>query len=231
MLLVLFWIIGSLTLTSAAVIIGKKHGVSFLIAIYSALVVMANIFANKIVLFGPTTVPAGVIVYGISFLITDAINEFYGVKEAQKSVIAGFASSIILVFSVYVTIAWTPAPFWEGQEALATVLGSTWRIVLASLISFLVSQNWDVYFYHQIRLYTKGKHLWLRNTLSTLTSQLMDTILFCSIAFIGLMPLENVIGVMIGQLVVKWIISILDTPFIYLMRYYYEKVTSPSVNT
>ncbi len=156
-------------------------------------------------------------------MITDAINEFYGVKEAQKSVIAGFASSIILVFGVYVTIAWTPAPFWEGQEALATVLGSTWRIVLASLISFLVSQNWDVYFYHQIRLYTKGKHLWLRNTLSTLTSQLMDTILFCSIAFIGLMPLENVIGVMIGQLVVKWIISILDTPFIYLMRYYYEK--------
>ena len=111
---------------------------------YAALIVTANILASKIVVFAGFFVPAAVIVYGSSFLLTDMISEFYGKEKAQKAVWAGFLANIMLAVSVYIALIWEGAPFWEYQKAFETVLENTPRIVFASMTAYLISQHHDV---------------------------------------------------------------------------------------
>jgi uncharacterized integral membrane protein (TIGR00697 family) len=209
---ILIWIV--LTLAGASIIaaLGEKYGTGLTIGIFVGLVVMAQILANKIVLFGTFTLPAGVIVYATSFLVTDILCEFYGKKKALEAVWGGFLASILLVLAVKVAVAWPPAPFWTGQEAFQTTLQMTERIVLGSLVAYVVSQNWDVRIFHKLKEMTGGRHLWLRNNVSTMTSQALDTVIFITIAFYGVLP---VVPLIIGQYIVKLLIAALDTPFIY----------------
>jgi uncharacterized integral membrane protein (TIGR00697 family) len=209
---ILIWIV--LTLAGASIIaaLGEKYGTGLTIGIFVGLVVMAQILANKIVLFGMFTLPAGVIVYATSFLVTDILCEFYGKKKALEAVWGGFLASILLVLAVKVAVAWPPAPFWTGQEAFQTTLQMTERIVLGSLVAYVVSQNWDVRIFHKLKEMTGGRHLWLRNNVSTMTSQALDTVIFITIAFYGVLP---VVPLIIGQYIVKLLIAALDTPFIY----------------
>ena len=171
------------------------------------------------VTFGYWVVPAGIIAYSISFFITDIINEFYDRKKAQKVVWVGFLANIIMVVLVYIAIQWQPASFWQNQEQFALVLGNTWRIVLASLVAYLISQHHDIWSFNLWKKATKGKYLWLRNNLSTIVSQFIDTVIFTFIAFYGLFPIMPTI---IGLFIVKVIIALLDTPFIYLVRKIYK---------
>jgi len=209
---ILIWII--LTLAGASIIaaLGEKYGTGLTIGIFVGLVVMAQILANKIVLFGTFTLPAGVIVYATSFLVTDMLCEFYGKKKALEAVWGGFLASILLVLAVKVAIAWPPAPFWTGQEAFQSTLQLTERIVLGSLVAYVISQNWDVRVFHKLKEMTGGRHLWLRNNVSTMTSQALDTVIFITIAFYGVLP---VVPLIVGQYIVKLVIAALDTPFIY----------------
>ncbi|PIR53725.1 hypothetical protein COU75_04400 [Candidatus Peregrinibacteria bacterium CG10_big_fil_rev_8_21_14_0_10_42_8] len=114
---VILWIIGMLAIASIAAIASKKHGVEYLIGMFAGAVVITAVIAGKLVTFGPFTVSASIIVFSITFYLTDLISEFWGKKEAQKAVWAGFLADILLLFSVWVAIQWQPASFWTGQEA------------------------------------------------------------------------------------------------------------------
>jgi len=208
------WILLTLGIVTGTAYIASREGVEYIIGAYVALVVVANIITTKIVLVAGETVPAAVIVYSSSFLLTDILSEFYGKHVARKAVWAGFIGNLILVVSVYIAIVWQPAPFWENQAAFETVLKNTPRIVLASLISYMVSQQHDVmsYAWWKARF---PQHLWLRNNASTIVSQALDTVLFISIAFHGSFPLW---GLIVGQYSVKLVIALMDTPFIYLLK-------------
>ncbi len=213
MTIVILWIIATFTIGSVAGILGKRYGVAYPIALVSALVVMANIFAGKIVQFGPFTVPAGVIVFSMIFFITDLISEKWGKKEARTAVWAGFFSSLVLVISVYIVINWQPAGFAaEFSEMFAKVFALTPRITLAGFIAYLISQHHDIWAFHFWKKKTNGKHLWLRNNASTIASQLIDSVIFIFIAFYGIFPIMELI---IGQWAVKIIIALIDTPFMY----------------
>lgn len=192
----------------------RKYGVEYIIGMYAALIVVANILASKIVVFAGFAVPAAVIVYASSFLLTDMLSEFYGKHMARKAVWAGFLANIMLVISVYIAIIWEGAPFWGHQEAFETVLKNTPRIVFASMAAYLVSQHHDVISYHWW-MNKFPQHLWLRNNASTIVSQALDTVIFISLAFYGLFPIGTMI---IGQYVVKLLIALLDTPFIYTVK-------------
>jgi hypothetical protein len=223
MVIILLWILVTLAMATGSMILGKIYGKGLLIGIYTALIVMAQVFANKLVVFGGYVVPAAVIVYGVSFLITDALCEFYSKKDAKIAIASGFIGSVLLVLGVHIVIAWEYPIFWEGQEAIKTTLGMTGRIVLGSLVAYIFSQNWDVFVFHKIKEVTKGKHLWLRNNASTMSSQLIDTVLFISIAFYGTMPNNVLFGMIVGQYIVKLIIALFDTPFLYMMKIYYKE--------
>ena len=226
-LLVIAWIIGTLAFASIAGIIGKRYGVVYLIATMAALVVIANVIAGKIVTFGPFMVPAAVIVYATTFLITDIISEKWGKKEAKKAVWAGFYANILLVVSVLIAVKWQPAPFAvEYSDQFASAFGLVPRIVLASMVAYLISQHHDVYAFNFWKNRTKGRFLWLRNIASTVVSQALDTVIFITIAFYGVM---DIVPLLIGQYVVKLVIAALDTPFIYAVSWIMDKI--PAGNT
>ena len=108
-----------------------------------------------------------------------------------------------------------PAPFFANQEAFAFVFGSVPRLVIASLIAFFVSENADAYLFHWFRNLTGGRHLWMRNAFSSLPSMALDSTIFVTIAFWGVMPVIPLIG---GLIVTKWLVGIVDIPFMYLAR-------------
>ena len=222
MIEIIVWMFLTLGIGSLSAVIAKKYGVEYIIGMFACLAVVANIIASKIVVFGPFTVPAAVLVYSTTFLLTDFLSELYSEKEAIKAVYIGFISNIVLVISIWIAVQWQPAPFWQGQAAFESIFGLVPRIVLGSMIAYIVSQNLDV----KIFMFFKNKypkHLWLRNNSGTMISQLVDTVIFITISFYGTMPVEVLLSLVIGQYVVKWIIAVFDTPFLYLVKYIYTK--------
>lgn len=188
-----------------------------LTAVFVAALVIANVLAGKIISVWGVFVPAGVLAYSITFAITDTMAEIWGRARAQTLVNAGFVVLLLVWGLVALAIHLPPAPFWEQQEAFTAVLGATNRIILASLIAYAVSQSLDVWIFHRVKLLLHSRHLWLRNNLSTLISQTLDTCLFILIAFYGQFPVLPLIA---GQLTVKYAIAVLDTPLVYGLVYF-----------
>lgn len=182
---------------------------------------LSNILASKIIILGGLLLPAAIILYPLTFLVTDVVGELEGKKSARSLVMAGFYMSLFMVLALCVA-RWLPAaPFWGHQEAWNAILGATPRIVMASMIAYLVSQMHDVWAFHWWRKKTEGRHLWLRNIASTVLSQGIDSVLFITIAFGGLYEWPA-IAVMVGsQYLVKVGIALLDTPLCYLLVRYY----------
>lgn len=176
--------------------------------------VISNIIAAKVVVLWKLVVPAGIIIYPVSFLLTDIIGELYGKDEANRTVWYGFIASVFAMMIIYAGMFLPPAPFMEEQQsAYETLLGSNWRIVLASLLAYLCSQKHDVWAFHFWKRRTRGRHKWLRNNLSTMTSQLIDTVIFIAIAFWGVVP--HLGKMILGQYFLKLLIALLDTPIFY----------------
>ncbi len=186
----------------------------YLAAIFIGLLIICNVIAGKITTIWIFTVPTAVLAYALTFLMTDAISEVYGKERAKQVVLAGFVASVVAVIMVYVAIIAPPAVFWEHQGEFESILGVMPRVVFASMVAYLISQLHDVYAFHFWRGKTKGKHLWLRNNASTMVSQLMDTIVFITIAFYGLFPIGTLI---FYQYLAKLLIALCDTPFVYML--------------
>lgn len=222
MIEVIVWILLTLGIGSLSALIAKRYGVEYIIGMFASFTVIANVVAPKIVVFGPFNVPAAVLVYSTTFLLTDFLSELYSEKEAIKAVYIGFISNIVLVISIWIAVKWQAAPFWAGQPAFESIFGLVPRIVLGSMIAYIISQNLDV----KIFMFFKNhypKHLWLRNNAGTMISQFVDTLIFISIAFYGTSSLDILISLIIGQYIVKWIIAVFDTPFLYLVKYIYSR--------
>jgi len=181
--------------------------------IFSGCLVLAAVLASKIISLGPISVPAGVLTYCVTFMITDVVGEIWGKERAQAIVMGGFVTLVVAFAFTSVTIIWPAAPFWPHQEAYRTILGSSARIMVASLAAYLLSQYHDVWAFALWKKITGARYLWLRNNASTIVSQLLDSVVFITIAFYGSMPLKPLI---FGQWLIKVLIAILDTPFIYL---------------
>lgn len=201
-------------------------GLIVLASLFVTCLVVANIVAVKIMVLGPFMVPAGAIAYPLTFLFTDTIAELYGRKVASRVVWIGFGASLLMVGLVYLSRILPAAPFWENQEAFGLILGAVPRIVLASMIAYLISQHHDVFAFHFWRKKTAGRFLWFRNNASTVVSQAIDTSIFITIAFIGLMPGAVLINMMVSQYILKLLIAVADTPFCYLLVGLMKKYTS-----
>jgi len=184
---------------------------------FATLLIVANLIAVKLINIGPWVVPVAVIVYPFTFLVTDTIAELYGRRAATRVVWLGFVMNIIMVALIYLGKIIPPSSFWEGQDAYNTMLGSVPRIVLASMLAYLASQHHDVFAFHFWRRLTNGRFLWLRNNASTMVSQGIDTALFITIAFIGVVPTNVLLNMIVGQYVIKLGIAMVDTPICYAL--------------
>ncbi|MFW6384744.1 MAG: queuosine precursor transporter [Halodesulfurarchaeum sp.] len=170
--------------------------------------------------------PGASLAIAILFFASDCYAELYGRRAAQILVNVGFAMNFVLMALVWSTILAPAAPSSVDPSAFASVLGASTNIVIGSLIAYLVSQNFDVLAFHAIREATDGKYLWLRNVASTATSQILDTVIFVGIAFLvaptlfGLgdpLPTSVILPLVVGQYLLKLLIAIIDTPFVYLV--------------
>ena len=188
-----------------------------LATLFVTCLITANIITVKLISVWGWVVPAGIIAYPLTFLFTDVITELYGRKTASRVVWLGFGASILMVILVIGAGLLKPAAIWEGQVAYESVLGMVPRIVLASMIAYLVSQHHDVFAFSFWRRKTKARFLWLRNNASTMASQALDTGLFITIAFWGTVPNNILVNMLVTQYVIKLVIAALDTPFCYLM--------------
>lgn len=199
------------------------YGFVLLTAIFTGGLVIASVLASKIIHVGAFFVPAGVLAYSITFLCTDIVGEVYGKDAARRVVLGGFIALIVVMLLTQLSLIWPAAPFWTNGEGFNSVLGTTQRIIFASLIAYVISQYTDVWIFSKLRSATNGRFLWLRNNLSTAISQLIDSVIFIAIAFYGVMPLFELI---LGQWVIKLVIAALDTPLVYAGVAYFRKSDS-----
>lgn len=198
-----------------------------LIALYVIFVALSQILAVKIAEFnlGFTTVfaPAAVLIFAVTFLITDIVNEKFGRKETHKMIFLTFITQVAMVLFLYIGGKLTAAPFWQNQSSWDLIFGMVPRITIASWITFLASENLDAYLFALIKKLTKGKYLWMRNVFSSLISLSVDTVLFVTLAFYGTgIPLWTL---MVGQFLTKYAVAIIDIPFMYLNRWILYKNT------
>ncbi|MCM3668180.1 queuosine precursor transporter [Mesobacillus maritimus] len=190
----------------------------YLNGIFVGLLILSNIVAVKLFSIGTwAMLPAAVIIYIFTFPLTDVIVEVYGKKEAQRTVRAGLITQLMALIFIAVTIALPAAPTFTEQTSYETILSGSFRVVLASLISYTISQHLDVYVFGRLKAKHGAKKLWLRNNASTMLSQLIDTTIFITIAFYGMMPLSVLGGLIITQYAFKFLATIVLTPVVYLL--------------
>lgn len=176
--------------------------------------VMSNLFGGKIISVLGFTVAGAIITYPLTFLSSDIIGEIWGKQEANDCVKIGIIVQLIFLALGYLSLAIPPQEASEAlQQSLKVVLNQGLRMTLASLGAFSVSQFLDVFLFHKLKESCNGKKKWLRNNLSTMTSQLVDTLIFITIAFYGVV--DNLPAMVLGQYVIKLLLALGDTPFFY----------------
>lgn len=209
-LLFLFQTLVILTITLLAFRMGKQY----LIGWVAASIVLANIFVTKqMKLFG-LTATGGNVLYASIFLATDLLNEHYSREDAKDAVKIGFMASLLYLISSQFIVYYVPFESDKIHEGMQSIFDLAPRIIVASLLAYLVSQFHDIWAYNFIWKKTGQKLLWLRNNGSTWISQLIDSVLFSVVAFMG--TGYDVFQIIISTYILKIFVAFLDTPFMYL---------------
>ncbi|KYK22889.1 hypothetical protein AYK24_08195 [Thermoplasmatales archaeon SG8-52-4] len=181
-------------------------------------VILANIQVMKTIqVFGLVTA-MGNVIYSSLFLVTDIINENHSKKDAQKAVWIGFFVLIATTVIMQISIQFIPDESDFLSQHITAIFSFLPRIALASLTAYLISQSHDVWIYAKLKKRHKKKFLWLRNNLSTVTSQLFDNTVFTLIAFVGVFSWDVIAQIFITSYILKVIVAACDTPFIYMAR-------------
>ena len=224
----ILWFLFAIVNFGLIVLVYKLFGKTGLFAWIAMGTILANIQVvmnvNFTVMGITLAATLGNIMYGTLFLVTDALGEKYGHKEAKKAVYIGFFSLVSMVIIMQISLLFEPNSFDFAQGALETIFGIVPRIALASLIAYSISQMLDVYLFKFLKERTKEKDLWIRNIGSTVVSQLIDSIIFVPIAFImisgipGGYPKEIVWEIFWTTYLIKLFVAALDTPFVYLIK-------------
>ncbi|MFB6200177.1 MAG: queuosine precursor transporter [Candidatus Nanohaloarchaea archaeon] len=207
-----------------------------LISLFITALITSQMISSKILAFSflgfTISMPGGTLAYAGTFFATDCISEMYGKKYAQKVVNIGFFMNFVMLILVWATIFSPAAQSSIDLGKFADILSSGTNIVIASLLAYIISQNWDVIVFHRLRELTSEKYLWLRNIGSTAASQMIDTVIFTVVAFTVvpsilstgiLVSSDALLGIIIGQYIAKLIIALLDTPLVYIAARFDQK--------
>lgn len=207
-----------------------------LAAIFIASLVSCNLIFQKFfewdLGFINFEVSVGILPYPITFLVTDVISEIFGKKRANQVVTVGLFSTIF-VMGVVTIADLVPATSWSpvNDEEFKQVFGLTGVAVAASMVAFLLAQFIDIRIYHFWKGVTKGKHLWIRNNFSTITSQFIDTIAVLVLLCLFNAIEWNMFGVLLlNGFLFKILVALCDTPILYLVVHFIRKKHGLKVN-
>ncbi|WP_338749522.1 queuosine precursor transporter [Bacillus sp. FJAT-52991] len=181
--------------------------------------ILANLQVVKTIEIFGLTATLGNTMYGTAFLATDLLNERYGKQEAKKAVWLGFFTLLLMTVLMQLVLLFEPGPTDFAQQPMEELFGLLPRIAIGSLVAYMVSQFADVYIFSLLqKKFPKDSQFWIRNNGSTMISQLLDTLVFTSIAFLGEFPMDVWWQIFISTYALKWIIAVMDTPFGYIAK-------------
>jgi len=208
-----------------------------IIAAYTTVLVLTNIIGSKLFDVFGATLTAGIITYPITFLLTDVCSELYGEKRSRMVVYIGFFMNLLMLVIVQISIYLSPSLSWGStivpslnspelmQSAWVATFGVGAYLVFGSMLAYMVSHLVDVRVFHFVKSFTGEKYLWLRNNVSTIVAQLIDTIIVNAILFYGVFGwgFWQGVSVMLTIYLFKLAIALIDTPLIYASIYWLKK--------
>lgn len=195
-------------------------------ALFVTSLVISNIIAVKLFSAGPFVLPAGIIIFPISYIFGDVLTEVYGYARARAVIWIGFACNLFAVIVIVLSIQLPPAAVWQAgslhttalsQEAFSAILGFAPRLLAASFVAYLVGEFLNSFVLAKMKIATRGRYLWSRTIGSTLIGQFADSIIFISCAFFGTVPIAVLVSLALSQWLVKSAYEAIATPLTYLI--------------
>ena len=186
-----------------------------IVGVFVGLLLISNIGAVKLIEFGPIITDGGAFLFPLVYIAGDILSEVYGFKAARKAIFIGFAMSILAALTFWLVQISPPAQAWGNQEAFESVLGFVPRIVLASVAGYLVGQLLNAWVLVKIKERSQEKALWLRLLGSTAVGEFADTIVFCTIAFYGIITGEEFLIYVAFGFAYKTLVEVLLLPVSY----------------
>ena len=185
------------------------------VALFVTCLITANITAVKLVnLFG-FVLPAGILIFPLSYIIGDVLTEVYGYRQARRVIWLGFFCNFVTVLAIWMGQLLPAASFWDGQEAYERILGYAPRLLLASFLAYLMGEFANSFVLAKMKIATSGRWLWLRTIASTLVGQGLDSLVFITLAFVGTVPLTVLLLTIVSQWLAKSIYEAAVTPLTY----------------
>jgi queuosine precursor transporter len=197
------------------------HYYDFVMAAYVCILLCANLIGPAklstvhLPIIGNITFLAGVLFFPLSYIFGDILTEVYGYARDRRCVWAGFAALAFAALMATVIVKLPPADHWDGQTAVETIFGNTWRIVIASITAFWCGSFVNSFVVAKMKVLTNGRMLWSRIIGSTLCGELVDSTLFYLIAFYGVWDTQRLIQVLFTQYLLKSAWEIVATPLTY----------------
>lgn len=200
----------------------------YLLAIFAALLLISNISAVKLIEFGPIVADGGAFLFPLVYVIGDILAEVYGFKATRKAIFTGFGLSILAALTFWlVQIAPYPNE-WANQDAFSSVLGFVPRIVLASVLGFLAGQLLNAYVLVRIKARFGERQLWVRLVGSTVVGEFADTLIFCTIAFYGVISGQEFLSYVLFGYIYKTLIEVVLLPITYPVIGFVKRYESSS---
>jgi uncharacterized integral membrane protein (TIGR00697 family) len=185
------------------------------VAVFVTCLITANIIAVKPVEVGGFIFPAAVVIFPLAYIFGDILTEVYGYARARQTIWIGFACNLIAVVAIYAGGLLPAAGFWPDQAAYGAILGFTPRLLLASFIAYLIGEFLNSFVLAKLKIRTAGRYLWVRTIGSTLVGELADSIVFITVAFLGVWPSDQMLTAVVTQWSIKVIYEIAATPLTY----------------
>ena len=183
--------------------------------VFVAMLLIANTIAVKIVQLGPFNIPAGILCFPITYIFGDILVEVYGYAQTRRVIWTGLACQVLMAVFYYLSAALPPAVFWEGQEAWRSFFTMSPRIVAGSLAAYAVGEFANAVVMSKLKMRTKGRHLWIRTIGSTVIGEGIDTLIFNTVAFVGVFAGGDLISIIISGYLLKVAFEVVATPFTY----------------
>ena len=193
----------------------KENLFTLMIMIYTTCLLVSNVTAFKVVSFFHITLTAATLVFPITYILGDVFSEVYGYKKTKQIILSGFLCNALMVIVFYLSILMPYPDYFKYQNEFELVLGNTPRILVASLTAYLIGGLSNSYVLTFIKEKTSIKPLWVRLTVSTIVGELLDSILFVTIGFIGKLSISNIIIMILSQASIKILVEFIMIPVVY----------------
>src|SRR5262245_20252841 len=184
-------------------------------ALFVTCLLTANTMAAKLVTVSGVVLSAAIVIFPVSYIVSDVLTEVWGYAAARRVIWLGFGCNALMVSAIWLGGEIPGAPFWKGGAAYAEILGQTPRILISSFVAYLIGEFANSFVLAKMKVLTRGRWLWARTIGSTVVGHALDSAVFVGLAFAGAVPAGALVGIMAGQWIAKVVYEAAATPLTY----------------